>query len=455
MKDQEAKSQLGIKLWRVARRAVMLGICGAVFLSMPARAENPVPVADGTPASDAVVPAPQSAVRSEASVPALDSQDKVMLRIVEWRTVEGEFRDWSKLAGEYTVSPAGNLSVPLIGDVEARGRSTSEIAAVIAESFQKKLGLSDKPGVSVELMAYRPFYVAGQVSAPGAYPYVPGLTVLKAVSLAGGEPKVGEAVRVQREMLNAKGQLDVLADEHMRLLIKHARIEAEMAGTPEFEAPADVAKTPFVEGIVADEKAIFSSRQRDLTLQLKSLDDLKMLLQNEVSSLEQKMKSQERQIDLAKKELASLGSLADKGLVANARILGSERATADMEGKLLDFQTEILRARQELNKATQEANSITNKAASDLATERQTVEAALAQAKLKLDTQKGLMAEAQDLASNISPSGLPVFLITYTLLRQVDGNAQEIEATENTTVLPGDVVKVTRTIETDQPAAIR
>lgn len=418
-----------IKAGFFPRAALSVAIAGTVLLSAPAFAEE--------------------------QPTALDSQDKLMIRVVEWMTVEGEFRDWSKLTGEYTVSAAGTLSVPLIGEVEARGRSTAEVAGTISEAFQKKLGLSDKPGVSVELVAYRPFYVAGQVSSPGAYPYVPGLTVLKAVSLAGGEPRSADIARVEREMLNAKGEFDVLADEQVRLLIRHARIAAEAEGKTDFDLPPDVPGNPVVERIVADEEAILTSRQRGLALQLETLEDLKTLLRNEITSLEQKVKSQERQIDLTRKELAGLGSLADKGLVVNNRILNSERSVADMEGKLLDYQTEILRAKQDINKATQEANSLTNKAASDLAEERQMVEAALNQAKLKLETQKNLIAESQSMAANLAATGLPAFTVDYMLLRQADGKMQEVEADENTTVLPGDVVKVVRTIDTTPQAAVR
>jgi exopolysaccharide production protein ExoF len=210
-----------------------------------------------------------------------------------------------------------------------------------------------------------------------------------------------------------------------------------------------------VDGIVADEQAILASHQRGIKLQLDTLDDLKDLLRSEITSLEQKIRSQERQIDLTKKELEGLGSLADKGLVVNNRILGSERSVADMESKLLDFQTEILRAKQDINKATQEANSITNKAASDLAEERQLVVAAFNQAKLKLETQKNLMAESQSMATNLASTGLPAFAVSYTLVRTVDGKPQEIEADENSTVLPGDIVKVERRMQENTQAAVR
>ncbi|TGV62529.1 polysaccharide export protein, partial [Mesorhizobium sp. M2D.F.Ca.ET.160.01.1.1] len=110
----------------------------------------------------------------------LGSQDKLTIRIAEWQTVESTFRDWSSVNGQYTVGPAGTLSVPFVGELPAAGKTTAEIAAAIGEALQHKLALSDKPEASVEMAQFRPFYISGEVQNPGQFPYVPDLTVLKA-----------------------------------------------------------------------------------------------------------------------------------------------------------------------------------------------------------------------------------------------------------------------------------
>ena len=55
----------------------------------------------------------------------LGSQDKLTIRVAEWQTVEGTFRDWSAVNGEYTVGPSGTLSVPFVGELPASGKTTS------------------------------------------------------------------------------------------------------------------------------------------------------------------------------------------------------------------------------------------------------------------------------------------------------------------------------------------
>ncbi|TIU25085.1 MAG: polysaccharide export protein, partial [Mesorhizobium sp.] len=122
----------------------------------------------------------------------LGSQDKLTIRVAEWQTVEGTFRDWTAVNGEYTVGPAGTLSVPFVGEMPASGKTTSEIAAAIGQALQRKLALADRPEASVEMAEYRPFYISGEVQTPGQYPYVPGLTVLRAMSIAGGVRRAPE-----------------------------------------------------------------------------------------------------------------------------------------------------------------------------------------------------------------------------------------------------------------------
>lgn len=88
------------------------------------------------------------------------------------------------LSGEFAVNDAGNVSFPLIGDVRAAGTTPTQVAQVV----QTKLadGYLRDPKVSVEVAVYRPYYILGEVKAPGQYPYASDLTVVNAVATAQG-----------------------------------------------------------------------------------------------------------------------------------------------------------------------------------------------------------------------------------------------------------------------------
>jgi polysaccharide biosynthesis/export protein len=88
------------------------------------------------------------------------------------------------LTNTYAIDAAGAITMPLIGTVPARGRTPAGLAAEIAAKLRR--GYIRDPSVAVEIEAYRPFFILGEVAAPGQYPYVPNMTVESAVAIAGG-----------------------------------------------------------------------------------------------------------------------------------------------------------------------------------------------------------------------------------------------------------------------------
>jgi polysaccharide export outer membrane protein len=88
------------------------------------------------------------------------------------------------LTNSYTVDAGGNISMPLIGSVPARGITTQQLASRITQRL--KQGYVRDPSVSVEVEVHRPFFILGEVTTPGQYPYVANLTVQGAVAIAGG-----------------------------------------------------------------------------------------------------------------------------------------------------------------------------------------------------------------------------------------------------------------------------
>jgi polysaccharide export outer membrane protein len=93
--------------------------------------------------------------------------------------------DQPQLSGVFSINDGGSVDLPLLGPVRATGRSTGELAASIAQALQDG-HLILKPSVAVEVATYRPFYILGEVSHPGQYSFRPDMTVLTAISIAGG-----------------------------------------------------------------------------------------------------------------------------------------------------------------------------------------------------------------------------------------------------------------------------
>lgn len=104
----------------------------------------------------------------------LDTGDKVRVIVYNEQT----------LSTDYLVGDDGNLSFPMVGLIKARSMTVGQVQQEIRDGL--KNGILKDPSVSVEVDAYRPFYILGEVAKPGQYPYATGTNVLTAIATAGG-----------------------------------------------------------------------------------------------------------------------------------------------------------------------------------------------------------------------------------------------------------------------------
>jgi polysaccharide export outer membrane protein len=144
-------------------------------MAPPALVAQPVSALDNAAYGGAPVVAVRAGVPAAADGPyTLDSGDK--LRVV----VFGQ----DGLTNSYGVDAAGSITMPLIGAVPARGKTTAELSTAIGARLRQNY--IREPHVAVEIESYRPFFILGEVTFPGQYPYVANMTVETAVAIAGG-----------------------------------------------------------------------------------------------------------------------------------------------------------------------------------------------------------------------------------------------------------------------------
>ncbi len=169
------------------RARFLLAISAALIMAGCAR-QTPAPMAAAAPSDlDALAyggrPVAYAAPPRETTY-ALDSGDR--LRVV----VYGQ----DGLTNSYSVDASGNITMPLIGSVKARGLSATQLSSAIAAKLRQ--GYMREPYVAAEIEAYRPFFILGEVTYPGQYPYVPDMTVETAVAIAGGYSPRAERTEV-------------------------------------------------------------------------------------------------------------------------------------------------------------------------------------------------------------------------------------------------------------------
>ncbi|KKX30780.1 polysaccharide biosynthesis/export family protein [Rhizobium sp. LC145] len=374
----------------------------------------------------------------------LGVMDKIRVRVAEWQPADGSVRNWDVIGGEYTVGPQGAVSLPFVGDLDTAGKTTSEVAAEIGKRLQSEFALRNLPSASVEVAEFRPIFVAGDVHTPGEYPFKPNLTVLKAVSLAGGLRRSDAGQRFARDFINARGDAAVYDSERSRLLARRARLLAEVSGAGELNVPKELESAGNAKELIESEAALMKSRRERYEAQLKALADLRALLETEVESLGRKAATQKQRLELVTQDRDRVSRLTEQGLATSARRLSVEEDAADVESTLLDIDTATLRAKQDITKANQDEINLRNDWVAQRAKELQDTEAELDKLGLQITTSRELMSEAlaqSAEALKFDPNGQAA-TIKYVVVRDEGQGPKEVSVDEHVQLRPGDVVKV-------------
>ena len=120
-----------------------------------------------------------------SSLPVLPSTETATYRLGPGDQVRIITFGEENLTGEFRVNDSGNIALPLVGAVHAAGLTSGGLETAVAEALRRG-NLVHHPSVAVEVIAYRPIYVLGEVNKPGQFAYQPGMTVVTAVAVAGG-----------------------------------------------------------------------------------------------------------------------------------------------------------------------------------------------------------------------------------------------------------------------------
>jgi polysaccharide biosynthesis/export protein ExoF len=377
----------------------------------------------------------------------LGSLDKLRIKVVDWRAGKGEYHEWEVISDEYTVNPAGAISLPLVGEVQAAGRTTEELAGAISDQLQKRVGTTiGKPLTAVDIVTFRPFYIVGHVEHPGEYTFRPGLTVIQAIGIAGGFYRMTDAglLRLERDRIAAAGEYEAARIGLQRALMRRARLEAERNGTDTIETPKELTGNTSGATLIAEETAIMKARSQQLRVQLNALNDLKALFAQEVRSLTDKTVSQNQELDLARRELKGYDALSAKGLALSSRDFLLQRTVVELEGKLLDIEAASLRAKEEMRKAEQQAADLQQARSAAIVADLNDTQASIDQFTAKLTTARALISEAAVTAPRLAleRSTIAAREPSFAISRNTNGHTVQVSAGEATPVQPGDVVRV-------------
>ena len=337
------------------------------------------------------------------------------------------------------VNVDGDISLPFAGSVHAAGLSLAGLREAIALALAKA-GAMETPQVTVEIAEYRPFYIAGDVSRPGAIPFRRGLTVRHAVALAGGY----DALRFRTE--NPLMMAPELRSRHQALLIDLARtqtklaaVQAEIGGKQDFAlAPDAMPKgvgSKVVEDIVAAERQALASRLQEWTKQTAYQRDRIAQGRQQVANL---TTSLDQQVEAAKYQAAAAertaGNVA-RGVAGVNRGDEERRNTALMKVQETDTRSRLAAANTELSTSIRDLDRLEGEHRASLA--RDAEQLSIEREKIGLDVRASAekLLYAGAIKAQIGHAAEPDVVIHR--------DRQTIAADADTQVMPGDLVELT------------
>ncbi len=407
-------------------------------------------------------PAQQSSASGERTVDESSSTapheyrlgqgDKIRLKVFAWRAAKAEIFSWTPLNAEFSVGVSGAVSLPLLGDIQAASLSTEELSRTIGYKLQDRFGLVERPQISVEIAQYRPFYIVGKVERPGEYSFRPGMTVLQAMSLAGGEARSLDALRLRREVISSSGELDVFKSERIALMARKTRLNAEMALADSVEFPPGLAEAggPGAQAVIEQERLVFRARKSSFEAQLKALSELNEYLERESVSAKSQLTTHEREVSLVREQLDAIKSLVAKKLAIDSRRVELERNLMQVEGERLRLQSGVMRVAQDMSRTQLNIIELKNNRSQEITAELALAEAKLDQVNRRIATTNQLLADSVSIAPTLAalrPDN-EAMAVRYQIIRaSSSGAVSQFIATELTPVQPGDTIKVDHNVE--------
>jgi polysaccharide biosynthesis/export protein len=354
----------------------------------------------------------------------------------------------AELSGDILVDGAGNILLPFVGPIEVKGLTPLECQNVVRDRLAD--GILQKPSVSVRISELRPLYILGDVRTPGAYPFRSGSTVQSAVAVAGGFglSQLLQAAAVS-EFLPADERVRQLSLQKQALIVRRARLEAQRDGMKTFSPPTPQTMTeggPVVGGkaaqqqapsIVADETDTFETQAAVLQQQLDLLHSQKPRIEKEIESFNGQIAAAKKQLELVTQHADQYSRLVKQGLgLVNAE-LQFKLMEANQESELWRLTTQVLRLQMEAGELDLKIYEAEASFKRQVITELRDVRERLRELDVTLPSAREIREVKLQQAGGMAGAARP---ISVTRIR--NGEATVFQATETTTLEPGDIIDV-------------
>lgn len=346
---------------------------------------------------------------------------------------------YTDLTREVTLAPDGWISLPLAGGVQAEGMTLEMLQANLVERLQPFF--NDKVGLNVSLVPsiqHQPsIFVAGDVETPGLYPFRPGMTVLHAISVAGGLFRPAIAASERDRSMEVQGLIASGEKRLGELNVIIARLNAQIAGQSEITLPESADATAMA-GFVPREQALLSMQTNNIKSQQDALARLTAINDDTIAAINDQIENTKQRIELSQERLAATSTLVERGVMQAS-------LARDIEVDIVDMETSLSELRSSL--ATQRAATLTEQNRVNILVQEFQVGLVtqLTAAERELESLQANLVNYRETLELYEPASAGIATLKYEIVRPGEGGGMDVDATEQTSILPGDLVRVTRT----------
>jgi polysaccharide export outer membrane protein len=377
-------------------------------------------------------------------------------RLLPGDAVEISVAGLPELRQRAQISVDGAASLPLVGEVNLAGLTLEEARAKI-QVLLPKGGLTRRtddgreypvivsPGeITIVVAEYRPVYLNGDISKPGAQPFRPGMTVRQAVALAGGYDvarfRMNNPFMEQAEL---RGEYQSLWAEFAKTQALVARLRAELDGKQSFEQ-GDLTKTPIpatlANAIIANEQERMKVRGADYAKEKAYLDGAVKQEDQRAAVLGEQYRQEKEGTKVDQEDLQRVQELYQRGNMAVTRVSDARRSLLLSSTRALQTAVQLAQVERERGDLGRKLERLDDTRRLSLLSELQDANGKLAEIRAKLSAVGEKLTYAGLVRSQlVRGKGSAPEIIVY---RTTSKGRQRIESNEDADLQPGDTIEV-------------
>lgn len=373
--------------------------------------------------------------------------DKVKLIVLEIPEEQGLekaadtlFIERAELTGEYVVQEGGSIDVPILGQIQAAEQAIEHVKQVLHEKYKEVF--SHRAKVSLTLVSREPVYVVGPITRPGSYDYSPNLTVLHVIAKAGGPNAPSSTNWEHLEAIRERYKLQVSLSRQQKLLAQIAVLEAEAADqVPTVPERLRLLAGTAAETLIAEAQAVRATIIEARNVKLQSLEAAMAASRRLLQNKDERIRYMTANVEGRQERLTALKGLKNKGGAVNFNYGQAMSDWSDANDRLQEALSVRAQVEERLTQLQMDHKQI-------LLESRIELERDLAAARDKLMEEERTGASSAQIA-NLAPevlrlSDVSSVRLRYSIQRKANGSVTTFEASESSTLRPGDLLIVKR-----------